>query len=80
MEIQYHPEAKTYVVEISGQDIRDDYLIGRKTSVELHYHTLVMKTGLEKSKEIEISVNVTALSDSGLISKTPKALKLSKLK
>ena len=79
MEIQHHPEAKTYVVEISGQDIRDDYLIGTKTSVELHYHTLVMKTGLEKPKEIEISVNVTALSDNGLINKTLKALKLSKL-
>ena len=80
MEIHRLPEAKTYMVEISGQDIKDDYVIGTKTSVELHYNTMVMKTGSEKPEEIKISVHVTAMSENGCIDETPKPLKLSKLK
>lgn len=68
------------MVEISGQEIKDDYVIGTKTSVELHYNTMVMKTGSEKPEEIEISVDVTAMSENGCLDKTSKPLKLSKLK
>lgn len=80
LEIHQLPEAKTYVVKLSGQDIKDDYVIGTKTSVELHYNTMVMKTGSEKPEEIKISVHVTAMGRKGCLDRTPKPLNLSKLK
>lgn len=65
LEIQRLPEAKVYVVKISGQAIQDDYLIGAKTSLEFHYHSLVMKTGSEMPREIKIQVQVSAMNDEG---------------
>ena len=52
-------------MKISGQDIQDDYLIGTKTSVEFHYHSLVMKTGSKQPEEIKVQVEVSALNDEG---------------
>lgn len=65
LQIQRIPEAKLFLLKISGQDIQDDYLIGTKTSVEFHYHALVMKTGSKKPKEIKVQVEVSALNDEG---------------
>ena len=65
LEIQRLPEAKVYVVKISGQVIHDDYLVGAKTSLEFHYHSLVMKKGSERPEEVKIQVEVSAMNDKG---------------
>ena len=65
LQIRRIPEAKVFLVKISGQDIQDDYLIGTKTSMEFHYHTLVMKTSSKKPEEIKVQVEVSALNGEG---------------
>lgn len=65
LQIRRLDEAKAYVVKVSGQDIQDDYLIGTQTSMEFHYHTLVMKAGLEYPEEIKVQVEVSAIDDQG---------------
>lgn len=78
MQIQRIPEAKVFLVKISGQDIKDDYLIGTKTSVEVHYHSLVMKTGSKQPDEIKVQVEVSALNDEGYKLSETSAKELSK--
>ena len=63
--------ADYYVVEISGPDILPDVLIGKQTSLEVHYHTLVMKNNKEDAPETTVCVEVSALnSTAGIIAKT----------
>ena len=63
--------ADYYVVEINGADILPDVLIGKQTSLEVHYHTLVMKNNKEDSPETTVCVEVSALnSTAGVIAKT----------
>ena len=54
--------ADYYVVEINGTDILPDELIGKQTSLEVHYHTLVMKNNKEEVPETTVCVKVSALN------------------
>ena len=65
-------KAKYYVVSITRKGvIRDDLVIGRKTSLELHYHTLVMENAGTKPEEIGVYADVSAMSDEKVIKKLP---------
>lgn len=63
--------AEYYVVNITGDDILDDLVIGTKKSVEFHYHTLVMKK-LEGMPDVTvIRAEVAAINDEQVIRKMP---------
>lgn len=63
--------ADYYVVEINGTDILPDELIGKQTSLEVHYHTLVMKNNKEDVPETTVCVKVSALNSIvGVIART----------
>ena len=58
----------------------DEFVIGTGTSLEFHYHTLVLKKAESKPEKVDIDVEVTAMNDAGVVAKTPMLQKLSKLK
>lgn len=63
--------ADYYMVEINGTDILPDVLIGKQTSLEVYYHTLIMKNNEEDAPETTVCVKVSALnSDVGVIART----------
>lgn len=63
--------ADYYVVKINGADILPDVIIGKQTSLEVHYNTLVRKNNKEDAPEATVCVEVTALnSTAGVIAKT----------
>lgn len=63
--------ADYYVVNIDGTDILPGVLIGKQTSLEVHYHTLVMKSDKEDTPEITVCVEVSALNSTvGVLAKT----------
>ena len=63
--------ADFYIVEINGTDILRDVLIGRQTSLEVHYHTLVMKNNEEDASKTTVCVKVSALNSAvGVIART----------
>lgn len=63
--------ADYYVVEINGTDILPDVLIGKQTSLEVHYHTLVMKNNENDAPETTVCVKVSALNSTvGVIART----------
>ena len=63
--------ADYYVVEINGTDVRPDVLIGKHTSLEVHYHSLVMKNNKEDAPETTVCVKVSALNSAvGVIART----------
>lgn len=53
------------MVAITGNDILDDFVIGIRTSIEFHYHTLVMKGAQKRPEAIMICAKVFAMSDVG---------------
>lgn len=68
--------ATYYVVNVDGSDIYRDTVIGARTSLEIHYNTLVMKSD-EQPGESEICAGVTAFSsNAGVLGKAPKCQKL----
>ncbi|XP_068733700.1 roundabout homolog 2-like [Montipora capricornis] len=70
--------ATYYVVNVDGSDIYGDAVIGARTSLEIHYNTLVMLKGdVDPPRETEICADVTAFSsEAGVIGKAPKCQKL----
>lgn len=72
-------DAEYYVVNFAGSHTVENVVIGTKTSVEIHYHALIMKNAEVKPKEIVICANVSAMSDTGVLAKTPTCKELSKL-
>ena len=72
-------KARNYVVTIKADGVRDDFVTGTNTSLEFHYHTLVMEKAKEKPEEIVVRVEVFALDDDKVKGKTSKPQKLSKL-
>lgn len=62
--------ADYYVVKIVGTDILPDVLIGKQTSLEVHYHTLVMTKNREDSPETIVCVEVSAFGSTGVIART----------
>ena len=74
--------ADYYVVKINGTDILPDVIIGKQTSLEVHYHTLVMKNNKEDTPETTVCAEVTALhSTAGVIARTkdPSCITMGKL-
>ena len=73
--------AKYYVLEIAGDDVRDDrnLAIGAKTSLEIHYNALVMKKADEKPEEMELRVYLSAMGGENALAKAA-CEKLSKCK
>ena len=61
--------AKYYVPKIAGVDVRDDLVIGVTSSLEIHYHALVMKEAGEKPETTEINVYLSAVGDEGVLAK-----------
>ena len=67
--------ADYYMVEINGTDILPDVLIGKQTSLEVHFHTLVMKNNKEDAPETTVCVKVSALNAAvGVIARTKDPL------
>ena len=63
--------ADYYMVEINGTDILPDVLIGKQTSLEVPFHTLVMKNNKEEAPETTVCVKVSALNSAvGVIART----------
>ena len=62
--------ADYYIVKINGTDIHPDEVIGKQTSLEIHYHTLVMKTNKADAPETTVCVEVFALNATGVIART----------
>lgn len=63
--------ADYYMVKIDGTDILPHVLIGKQTSLEVYFHTLVMKNNKEDAPETTVCVEVSALSSAaGVIART----------
>lgn len=60
---------KYYVLKIGGDDVHDDLVIGARTSLEIHYHALVMKKADEKPEETEMRVYLSAMDDERVLAK-----------
>lgn len=68
-----HTQAEYYLVNITGLDdvIFDDLVyVGRETSLEIHYNTLVTKTAGKKTEKIEVCPVVSALRNGTVIART----------
>ena len=62
--------ADYYVVTINGTDILPDVVIGKQTSLEVHYHTLIMKNNKEDAPETTVCVEVSAFDSTGVVART----------
>lgn len=75
MEWLPHIQAEYYLVNITGLDevIFDDLVyVGKETSLEIHYNTLVTKKGERKPEKIEVCPVVSAFGNGTVIARTTK--------
>lgn len=75
MEWLPHIQAEYYLVNITGLDevIFDDLVyVGKETSLEIHYNTLVTKKGEGKPEKIEVCPVVSAFGNGTVIARTTK--------
>lgn len=72
MEWTPHPLAEYYVVKITGRDdVFDDIvLVGEKTSLEIHYNTLVTKKAEKRPEKIEVCPVVSAFGKGKVVGRT----------
>lgn len=71
-----HTQAEYYLVDIRGLDdvIFDDLVyVGKATSLEIHYNTLVTKKAGKKTEKIEVCPVVSAFRNGAVIGRTTKA-------
>lgn len=66
------------MVKINGTGIKPDLVLGKKASLDFHYHTLVMEEGKEEQNEVTICADVTAYCGSKIAGKLPACSPLSK--
>ena len=75
MEWTPHTEAEYYLVDIRGLDdiIFDDLVyVGKETSLEIYYNTLVTKNAEKKPEKIEVCPVVSAFGNGTVIARTSK--------
>ena len=71
-----HTQAEYYLVDIRGRDdvIFDDLVyVGKETSLEIHYNTLVTKKAGKNREKIEVCPVVSAFRDGIVLGRTTKA-------
>lgn len=74
MEWASHTQAQYYLVNITGPDdvIFDDLVfVGNKTSLEIHYNTLVTKEA-KRPEKIEVCPVVSAFENGKVIARTTR--------
>lgn len=71
MEWTPHTQAEYYLVNITGLDINFDDLVyvGKETSLEIYYNTLVTKEAEKKPEKIEVCPVVSAFRNGTVIAR-----------
>lgn len=67
-----HTQAEYYLVNITGLDVIFDDLVyvGKETSLEIYYNTLVTKEAEKKPEKIEVCPVVSAFRNGTVIART----------